>query len=247
MEGAGDGRSIRPAKGVHVTVPWELVRNDIAAVIPVPGDKRSLFVVPWGACPDGTFAHTYIGTTDTDYDGPLDDPPCTGDDIDYVLGALNAALDPARRADHADDHRRVGRAAAARALGRQRPHRRPVAPASRRRRPGWGGEHRRGQAHDLPRDGRGHGRHRARHDSAARAAAAPARCCCAAPTATSTRRRAPATPTWPTATGRVAAPSMRSSPPTPRSAHRWSRACRTRAPRRCTPSAPRWPPRSPTC
>ncbi len=95
MEGAGDGRSIRPAKGVHVTVPWELVRNDIAAVIPVPGDKRSLFVVPWGARPDGTFAHTYIGTTDTDYDGPLDDPPCTGDDIDYVLGAVNAALDPA--------------------------------------------------------------------------------------------------------------------------------------------------------
>jgi glycerol-3-phosphate dehydrogenase len=36
--------SIRPAKGVHVTVPWEKVRNDIAVVIPVPKDKRSLFV-----------------------------------------------------------------------------------------------------------------------------------------------------------------------------------------------------------
>ena len=99
-----------------MTVPWELVRNDIAAVIPVPGDKRSLFVVPWGARPDGTFAHTYIGTTDTDYDGPLDDPPCTGDDIDYVLGALNAASRP--DVDRRRRHRRVGRAAAARALGR---------------------------------------------------------------------------------------------------------------------------------
>ena len=28
--------SIRPAKGVHITVPWSLVRNDIAVVIPVP-------------------------------------------------------------------------------------------------------------------------------------------------------------------------------------------------------------------
>ncbi len=41
---------------------------------------------------DGTFEHTYVGTTDTDYDGPLDDPQCTKDDIDYVLRALNASI-----------------------------------------------------------------------------------------------------------------------------------------------------------
>src|SRR3954470_5471548 len=46
-----DPDSIRPAKGVHLTVPWEKVRNDIAVVIPVPKDKRSLFVVPWGRRP----------------------------------------------------------------------------------------------------------------------------------------------------------------------------------------------------
>ena len=84
--------SIRPAKGVHITVPWSKVRNDIAVVIPIPKDKRSLFVVPWGALPDGTFEHTYVGTTDTDYDGPLTDPQCTKDDIDYVLRALNASV-----------------------------------------------------------------------------------------------------------------------------------------------------------
>src|SRR4051794_25566365 len=84
--------SIRPAKGVHITVPWDKVRNDIAVVIPVPKDKRSLFVVPWGARPDGTFEHTYVGTTDTDYDGPLDDPQCTADDVAYVLRALNASV-----------------------------------------------------------------------------------------------------------------------------------------------------------
>ena len=59
---------------------------DIAAVVPVPGDKRSIFVVPW---PEAEL--TYIGTTDTDYDGPLDHPTCTPDDVAYLLGAVNAA------------------------------------------------------------------------------------------------------------------------------------------------------------
>ncbi len=74
--------SIRPAKGVHLAVPWEKVRNDIAVVVPVRGDRRSVFVIPQGP-------HTYIGTTDTDYDGPLDDPHCTTEDVEYLLGALN--------------------------------------------------------------------------------------------------------------------------------------------------------------
>ncbi len=85
-------RTIRPAKGVHVTVPWHKVRNDIAVVIPVPKDKRSLFVVPWVPNGDGTYKYTYIGTTDTDYKGPVDEPQCTKDDIDYVLRALNASV-----------------------------------------------------------------------------------------------------------------------------------------------------------
>jgi glycerol-3-phosphate dehydrogenase len=76
-----DPDSIRPAKGVHITVPWEKVRNDVAVVVPVPKDKRAVFVVPWGD-------FTYIGTTDTDYDGPHDDPPVTREDVDYLLGAL---------------------------------------------------------------------------------------------------------------------------------------------------------------
>jgi len=80
-----DPNSIRPAKGIHITVPWTKVRNDIAVVIPVPKDKRSLFVVPWGDL-------SYVGTTDTDYDGSLDDPQCTPDDIAYVLRALNASI-----------------------------------------------------------------------------------------------------------------------------------------------------------
>lgn len=74
--------TIRPAKGIHIAVPWHLVRNQIAAVVPVRGDRRSVFVVPRGQL-------TYIGTTDTDYDGPLDDPQCTPEDIQYLLDAVN--------------------------------------------------------------------------------------------------------------------------------------------------------------
>ncbi len=77
--------SIRPAKGVHITVPWSKVRNDIAAIVPVPRDRRSIFVVPWGD-------FTYIGTTDTDYTGPLDDPVCTHEDVQYLLDAMNKSL-----------------------------------------------------------------------------------------------------------------------------------------------------------
>lgn len=87
--GAGHRTTIRPAKGVHLTVPWELVRNTVAVVAPVPGDRRSVFVVPWPAPPGSDPAYTYIGTTDTDYDGPLDDPECTEDDVDYLLRAIN--------------------------------------------------------------------------------------------------------------------------------------------------------------
>jgi len=87
-----DADTIRPAKGVHITLPWSKVRNDIAVVIPVPKDRRSLFVIPWGPLPEGGFSHTYVGTTDTDYRGPIDDPQCTKEDIDYVLRALNASL-----------------------------------------------------------------------------------------------------------------------------------------------------------
>ena len=80
--------SIRPAKGIHITVPWSKVQNRIAVVIPVPKDRRSVFVVPWGGT-GGDYEFTYIGTTDTDYDGSLDDPQCAPADIEYLLKAIN--------------------------------------------------------------------------------------------------------------------------------------------------------------
>jgi glycerol-3-phosphate dehydrogenase len=44
-----------------------------------------VFVIPWGD-------RVYVGTTDTDYEGGLEEPVCTADDVDYLLGALNASI-----------------------------------------------------------------------------------------------------------------------------------------------------------
>jgi glycerol-3-phosphate dehydrogenase len=77
---------ITPAKGVHVSVPRERLPADVAAVFNVPNDRRSVFVVPFDDAP-----FTYVGTTDTAYDGSLDDPTCTPEDVAYLLSAVNAS------------------------------------------------------------------------------------------------------------------------------------------------------------
>ncbi len=85
---AGQGaRTIRPAKGVHLTLMADRVPTRVALVLRVPADGRSIFVVPWPGAD-----RVYVGTTDTDYDGPLDAPMCTGADVAYLLDAVNAAL-----------------------------------------------------------------------------------------------------------------------------------------------------------
>ncbi len=95
LDEGGHPHSIRPAKGIHITVPRHRLPADIAAVVPAPGDRRSIFVVPW---PDGE--DVYLGTTDTEWDGPLDDPACLPDDVDYLIDAANTVFStPLTRAD----------------------------------------------------------------------------------------------------------------------------------------------------
>ena len=77
---------ITPAKGIHLSVPRHRLPADVAAVLNVPGDRRSIFVVPFEEA-----AFTYVGTTDTAYDGDLDEPHCTSEDIAYLLAAVNAS------------------------------------------------------------------------------------------------------------------------------------------------------------
>lgn len=81
-EGIGE-RVLRPTKGVHIVVDAAKLRVPHAIVCFHPTDGRVLFALPWGE-------RTYIGTTDTDYEGDPGDVAATSEDIDYLINASNA-------------------------------------------------------------------------------------------------------------------------------------------------------------
>jgi len=76
---------IRPSRGTHVTLAHESLPLVAGAIVPV-GDGRTIFTLPW-------LGRTLVGTTDNDYEGPLDHIPPDGGDIDYLLGAGNRFFD----------------------------------------------------------------------------------------------------------------------------------------------------------
>jgi glycerol-3-phosphate dehydrogenase len=86
---------MRPARGVHMVVPSALLKNDVAVILPIPGGPGTVFAVPWQ---EGTL--TYIGTTDTDFAGDLDGLLVFADDVDLLLGHINANIQsPLARTD----------------------------------------------------------------------------------------------------------------------------------------------------
>jgi glycerol-3-phosphate dehydrogenase len=89
----GSSRTIRPSKGVHLIIPARRLGLRSAAMLPAP-DNRIVFLIPQGD-------RAIVGTTDTDYAGPLDRPRAETADIEYLLAVVNANLPRARltRAD----------------------------------------------------------------------------------------------------------------------------------------------------
>ncbi len=73
---------LRLTKGAHIIVPRARLSIVRAVVLHSPRDGRLLFAIPWGE-------HTLIGTTDTDFDGSLDDVQPEPEDFDYLLEAAN--------------------------------------------------------------------------------------------------------------------------------------------------------------
>jgi glycerol-3-phosphate dehydrogenase len=74
---------IRPSRGTHVTLSTEqLDIGSAACIVPASGD-RTIFALPW-------YGRVLVGTTDNDFDGDIDRMPPSGDDIEYLLEALNA-------------------------------------------------------------------------------------------------------------------------------------------------------------
>ncbi len=77
------GPLLRPTKGVHIVVDHGKLPVEHAVVALHPDDGRVLFAIPWGD-------RTYIGTTDTDFDGDPAEVAATGEDVDYLLEAAAA-------------------------------------------------------------------------------------------------------------------------------------------------------------
>jgi glycerol-3-phosphate dehydrogenase len=82
MSGPRKGKLLRPTKGVHIVVDREKLPVQHAVVLFHPDDNRVLFALPWGD-------RTYVGTTDTDYDGVPGEEAATLEDIDYLIAAPN--------------------------------------------------------------------------------------------------------------------------------------------------------------
>jgi glycerol-3-phosphate dehydrogenase len=72
---------IRPSRGTHITLSHKDLNLIAGAIVPA-GGNRTIFALPW-------LGRTLIGTTDNDYDGPLDHIPPDPGDIDYLLEACN--------------------------------------------------------------------------------------------------------------------------------------------------------------
>lgn len=85
------GIQLRLTKGVHLVI--DRARLPVPDAVVMTDDRRILFAIPWGR-------RVILGTTDTDYDGPLDAPRTDPADIEYVLSIVNrtfplAGLTPA--------------------------------------------------------------------------------------------------------------------------------------------------------
>jgi glycerol-3-phosphate dehydrogenase len=82
---------IRPSRGTHITLDQADLPLRGGAIVPA-GGGRTIFALPW-------LGRALIGTTDNDYDGPLDLVAPSSADVDYLLEAVNAffgaALGPA--------------------------------------------------------------------------------------------------------------------------------------------------------
>jgi glycerol-3-phosphate dehydrogenase len=87
MEAGVKNRMLRPSKGIHIVVRKKDFPLQQAVFLRSPRDQRVVWPIP--ALDEDL---VYIGTTDTDYSGPLDHVVATQEDIDYLLEAANFTI-----------------------------------------------------------------------------------------------------------------------------------------------------------
>ena len=78
---------LRMTKGVHLVI--DRARLPIPSAVVLPEGKRILFAIPWQE-------RVILGTTDTDYQGPIEEVVCEPADLEYVLAVVNAVFPDAR-------------------------------------------------------------------------------------------------------------------------------------------------------
>jgi glycerol-3-phosphate dehydrogenase len=83
---------IRPSRGTHITIRNEDLPLVGGAIVPA-GSGRSIFALPW-------LGHALVGTTDNDYEGPLDHIRPSAEDIDYLLDAVNGFFGTTLGSEH---------------------------------------------------------------------------------------------------------------------------------------------------
>jgi glycerol-3-phosphate dehydrogenase len=73
---------IAPSRGTHLILDQaDLPMGHAACIVPA-GEGRMIFSLPW-------YGRTLIGTTDNDFDGDIAHPQPAGDDLGYLLDAVN--------------------------------------------------------------------------------------------------------------------------------------------------------------
>jgi len=82
MSGPRASKMLRLTKGIHIVVERNQLPVEHAVVLFHPTDQRVLFALPWGE-------RTYVGTTDTDFDGVPGQEYATLEDVDYLIAAAN--------------------------------------------------------------------------------------------------------------------------------------------------------------
>ncbi len=75
------GKHLHLTKGVHIVVPHEKLPVTQSIYFDV-GDGRMIFAIPRGRI-------TYVGTTDTNYTGSIDEVHTEGMDAEYLINAVN--------------------------------------------------------------------------------------------------------------------------------------------------------------
>ena len=73
---------ISPSRGTHIVLDEADLPMGAAACIVPAGEGRMIFSLPW-------YGRTLIGTTDNDFDGDITYPKPGGDDVEYLLQAVN--------------------------------------------------------------------------------------------------------------------------------------------------------------